>query len=388
MYCGVTMNSVDILKQLVSFDTVSSNTNLPMLDWIEGYLQQHGVSATRVPDENGTKASLYAVIGPGDISGYVLSGHTDVVPVAGQDWSSDPFTLETRGNKVFARGTCDMKGFLACVLSAVPAMIAARLATPLVIAFSYDEEVGCTGVRPMLEQMNHWNPKPRGCFVGEPTSMSVVVGHKEKLSKRVIVTGLTGHSSLAPDAVNALEYAARLVTAISDIGRRLANSGGRDELYDVQHTTAHVGRMISGTQLNIVPGHAEFDFEFRAVAADNPYELFAEIEELASRLQAEMRKVHPAASIEFLPYSEIAGLDTPADSEVAVLAKRLAGKNDHAKVAFSTEAGLFDTMAGVPTVVVGPGSIEQAHKADEFIEIEQLASCDKFIAALIAHCES
>ncbi len=388
MYGDFTMNTVDILKQLVAFDTVSSNTNLPMLDWIETYLQQHGVTAMRVPDETGTKASLFAVIGSENEPGYVLSGHTDVVPVAGQDWSSDPFSLDARGDKLFARGTCDMKGFLACVLAAVPRMVAARLATPLIIAFSYDEEVGCTGVRPMLQQMNHWNPKPRGCFVGEPTSMSVVVGHKEKLSKRAIVTGLTGHSSLAPDAVNALEYAARIVTAISDIGRRLATGGGRDELYDVPHTTAHVGRMISGTQLNIVPGEAEFDFEFRAVAADDPNELFAEIEVLADQLQDEMQKVHPGASIEFLPYSEIAGLDTPADSDVAVLAKRLAGKNDHSKVAFSTEAGLFDTMAGIPTVVVGPGSIEQAHKADEFIETAQLASCDKFIAALIAHCES
>ncbi len=382
------MNSVSILEHLVAFDTVSSKTNLPMLDWIEEYLSSHGVTAYRVPDESGIKASLYAQIGPPEKSGYVLSGHTDVVPVTGQDWSSDPFKLETREGKVFARGTCDMKGFLACVLAAVPDMVAANLDTPLVLAFSYDEEVGCTGVRPMLAQMKNWSVRPKGCFVGEPTSMSVVVGHKQKLSKRVLLKGLTGHSSLAPQAVNALEYAARMVTTISDIGRRLAEQGPRDELYDVPHTTAHVGRMVSGTQLNIVPGDAEFDFEFRAVAGDDPYQLFGEVEQVAASLLLEMQSVHADASIEFLPYSEIAGLDTAIDSEIAELAKRLAMKNSHAKVAFSTEAGLFDEIAGVPTVVVGPGSIEQAHKADEYIALDQLESCDRFIAALVQHCSS
>ena len=382
------MNSVSILEHLVAFDTVSSKTNLPMLDWIDEYLENHGVKAYRVPDESGAKASLYAQIGPQDKSGYVLSGHTDVVPVTGQDWSSDPFKLAARQDKVYARGTCDMKGFLACVLAAVPDMIAADLDTPLVLAFSYDEEVGCTGVRPMLAQMKDWNVLPKGCFVGEPTSMSVVVGHKEKLSKRVKVTGLTGHSSLAPQAVNALEYAARLVTTISDIGRRLAEQGPRDELYDLPHTTAHVGRMVAGTQLNIVPGEAVFDFEFRAVAGDDPFKLLEEVEQAADQLLVEMQSVHPGAAIDFLPYSEIAGLDTAVDSDIAVLAKRLAMKNSHAKVAFSTEAGLFDQIAGVPTVVVGPGSIEQAHKADEYVELGQLASCDKFIAALIHHCSA
>jgi len=365
------MNTLEILEELVAFDTVSSKTNLPMIEWIERYLESYGVSGTRVPDATGEKASLYAAIGPSDRQGFVLSGHTDVVPVEGQEWSSDPFKLRVDDGRAYARGACDMKGFLACILAAVPAMVNASLQTPLVLAFSYDEEVGCTGVRPMLEEMNEWNPKPKGCFVGEPTDMSVVVG-----------------SSLAPQAVNALEYAARLVTLISDIGKEKLKEGARDELYDVPHTTAHVGRFVAGTQLNIVPAAAEFDFEFRAVAADDPFKLLKRVEELAAELEQTMREIDPDCSIEFLPYSQIAGLDTSADAEIAVLAKRLAGRNDHSKVAFSTEAGLFDEMAGVPAVVVGPGSIEQAHKADEFVSLDQLKRCDGFLVKLIDHLAS
>ena len=382
------MDSISILEKLVAFDSVSSKSNLPIISWIEEYLSSLGVSSTRVPDESGDKASLYATIGPLDQPGYVLSGHTDVVPVEGQAWSSDPFALEIRDGLVFGRGTCDMKGFLACALSAVPAMQSVQLTTPLQLVFSYDEEVGCTGVRPLLREMSQWPVLPRGCIVGEPTSMNVVIGHKEKLSKRAVVTGFTGHSALAPQAVNAAEYAARLVTAISDIGRRLATSGPQDELYDVPHTTAHVGRFTSGTQLNIVPNHAEFDFEFRAVAADSTSELMAEVENVARELELQMQQVHKDSRIEFLPYSEIPGLDTAVENELVAMVKHIAGRNSHGKAAFSTEAGLFDQMAGVPTIVCGPGSIAQAHKADEYISTEQLNSCDEFLGALIQHCSA
>jgi len=382
------MDSISILEKLVAFDSVSSKSNLPIISWIEEYLASFGVPSTRVPNQTGDKASLYATIGPSDQSGYVLSGHTDVVPVEGQDWSSDPFMLELRDGLAFGRGTCDMKGFLACVLSALPAMQSARLKIPFILVFSYDEEVGCTGVRPLLAEMSQWPVLPRGCIVGEPTSMDVVIGHKEKLSKRVVVTGLTGHSALAPKAVNAAEYAARLVTAISDIGRRLATSGPRDDLYDVPHTTAHVGRFSAGTQLNIVPGHAEFDFEFRAVAADSTSALMAEVEDFARELEKQMQQIYKESRIEFLAYSEIPGLDTGAGDELVAMVKHIAGRNSHGKVAFSTEAGLFDQMAGVTTIVCGPGSIAEAHKADEYISIDQLNSCDKFLLALIDHCSA
>ena len=380
------MNTLDILETLIAFDTVSSKSNLDLIAWVEKYLVAHNVNSTRVTNETGDKASLYAIVGPADKPGYVLSGHTDVVPVAGQDWKTDPFQLHVEGGFAYGRGACDMKGFLACVLAAVPAMQNAKLETPLIIAFSYDEEVGCTGVRPLLSEMAQWPIQPLGCFVGEPTSMSVVVGHKEKLSKRVVVHGLTGHSALAPLAVNAAHYGARLVAFVSELAEKLKLQGCRDDLYDVAHSTAHVGRFVSGTQLNIVPAHAEFDFEFRTVAGDDITALFAEFESKAADLEAEMRSVYPQASIEIRPYSEIPGLDTPIDSDVVTLAKHLAGKNSHAKVAFSTEAGLFQQMAGVSTVVCGPGSIEQAHKADEYIAVEQLAACDHMLLDLVKHC--
>ena len=380
------MKSPEILARLIGFDTVSRNSNLDLLAWVEAYLADHGVTSRRIPDETGEKASLIATIGPEDVPGFVLSGHTDVVPVEGQDWSSDPFAAREDEGRVFGRGACDMKGYLACTLSAVPKMVAAGLARPIHLCFSYDEEVGCTGVRTMLHQIADWQVRPQGCFVGEPTNMQVVTGHKHKISKRVVVRGRAGHSSLAPHAVNAAEYAARLVVFISNIGRQLATSGARDELYDLPHTTAHVGRFSGGTQLNIVPNHAEFDFEFRAVAADDPVAMVEHVREEANRLEAEMRAVDPDTGIDFLPYSHVVGLDTEPEAAITALAKRLAGRNDHAKVAYTTEGGLYADIAGIPTVICGPGSIEQAHKADEFIALSELEKCDRFLEALIEHC--
>lgn len=382
------MQSVEILEELIAFDTVSRHSNLELVGWVESYLTGCGVLSRRIPDPTGEKASLIATIGPMDAPGFVLSGHTDVVPVDGQDWSSDPFEARVTEGRLYGRGACDMKGYLACVLAAVPQMASASLARPLHIAFSYDEEVGCTGVRPMLHEMADWQVRPAGCFVGEPTNMQVITGHKHKISRRVVVRGRTGHSSLAPHAVNAAEYAARLVTYVSDLGRRLAAEGARDDLYDLPHTTAHVGRMTGGTQLNIVPHHAEFDFEFRAVAEDDPVALVAEVRAEADRLEKEMQAVDPDTGIDFQPYSHIVGLDTAPEAEITVLAKKLAGRNDHGKVAYTTEGGLFADIAGIPTVVCGPGSIEQAHKADEYIELVELEKCDRFLAALIDHCRA
>ena len=382
------MKSPDILAKLIGFDTVSRNSNLHLVAWVEEYLAGHGVASRRIPDETGEKASLIATIGPGDVPGYVISGHTDVVPVDGQDWASDPFTARVADGLIYGRGSCDMKGYLACALAAVPDMVAAGLTRPIHLCFSYDEEVGCPGVRPMLHEMAEWDVKPAGCFVGEPTNMQVVTGHKHKISKRVVVRGRTGHSSLAPHAVNAAEYAARLVVFISDIGRRLAASGARDDLYDLPHTTAHVGRFTGGTQLNIVPHHAEFDFEFRAVAADDPVAMVEHVRAEADRLETEMQAVDPDTGIDFHPYSHVVGLDTEPEAPITALAKRLAGRNDHSKVAYTTEGGLYADIAGIPTVVCGPGSIEQAHKADEFIALSELEKCDRFLAALIDHCRA
>lgn len=380
--------TVGILAELVSFDTTSRNSNLPLIEWVEAYLRLHGVEATRTVDQTGLKASLFATIGPRDAAGYVLSGHTDVVPVDGQAWASDPFSLSVRDGKAYGRGAVDMKGFLACCLAAVPAMTKAGLLRPLHLAFSYDEEVGCVGVRPMLARLAAGDfgvAAPLAAFIGEPTGMKVVIGHKGKRSVRVAVRGSNAHSSLAPLYVNAVEFGALLVAFIRGQAERLMSEGARDSLYDITHSTAHVGVFRGGTALNIVPAAAEIMYEYRLIAQDDGDSLVEEAMAYAKTvLEPRMRATDPAAGIDFEVYTSFAGLDTPPEAPVVSLAKSLAGRNDHSKVAFGTEAGLFTAMAGVPSVVIGPGHIEPAHKADEYIELSELAKCNEFLARLVA----
>jgi acetylornithine deacetylase len=378
--------AIDVLAKLVAFDTTSRNSNLELIAWVESYLGQLGIQSTRVADADGRKSNLWATIGPVNAPGYVLSGHTDTVPVDDQNWSSDPFRLTERDGKLFARGTCDMKGFVACCLAAVPDMLARRLKHPLHLAFSYDEEVGCIGVRGMIARFQDMPVKPIACFVGEPTNMEVVIGHKSKRSFWVTVRGRTCHSSLAPQGVNAVEYAARLIVKIREISDRQRRQGPQDALYDVPFTTGHTGTVEGGIALNVVPDLCTFVYEFRAVKGDDPDVLAAEVETYAREvLEPEMRAVASEAGIEFASRPYQTGLDTDPGAEVAVLAKKLAGRNNHSKVAFGTEAGLFQA-GGVPSVVIGPGSIDQAHKADEFIEIAEIAKCGVFLDRLIEHC--
>jgi acetylornithine deacetylase len=381
--------TVDLLATLVAFDTTSRNSNLPLIDWAEAYLAGLGFASERIYDETGHKANLWATIGPADVPGFILSGHTDVVPVDGQSWTSDPFTLREEGGRLYGRGACDMKGFLACCLAAAARMRDANLVRPIHLALSYDEEVGCVGARGIVERLRAKPLKPEACFVGEPTGMGVVVGHKSKRSVRVTVRGLTCHSSLAPQGVNAVEYGAKLVAEISRIGQRLTASSPQDALYDVPVSTAHVGVLQGGTALNIVPDTCSILFEFRTVAGVDPDALVAEVERYAREvLEPRMKAVDPATGVDLDVYAGFPGLDTAPDAEVVTFAKALAGRNDHAKVAYGTEAGLFQHIAEVPTVVIGPGSIDQAHKADEWIETEQLAKCDAFIDRLIERCSA
>jgi len=383
------MTAEDILATLVAFDTTSHRTNLPLIDWVEGYLESHGVASARVPDETGEKANLIATIGPEGVPGIVLSGHVDVVPVAGQDWATDPFVATVVDDRIYGRGTTDMKGFCACILAAVPRMVAAPLAMPVHIVLSHDEEIGCIGVRGALRQIAEWPVRPRACIVGEPTGMQVVIGHKSKRSVRVTVRGRTGHSSLAPGFVNAVEYAARLTVFISDIGRDFAGSGAVDPLYDVGHSTAHVGMLRGGTQLNIVPDEAVFDFEFRTIGEDDADALVERVIAFARKtLEPAMQAVHADTGIDFETLSSVDGLDTAPEEDVVAFAKSLANRNDHAKVAFGTEGGLFRTMAGIPTVVVGPGDIGRAHKADEYIERAELAAGGAFVERLVDRCRT
>jgi acetylornithine deacetylase len=376
----------DILTALVGYDTTSRNSNLDLIAWVEGYLDRHGVAHERIYDETGKKSNLWAVIGPKEVRGYVLSGHTDVVPVDDQNWTDSPFKLTERDGRLYGRGSTDMKGYVACCLAAVPDMLKAPLKKPLHLAFSYDEEVGCWGVRRMIPKIAEGPARPIACFVGEPTEMDVVIGHKGKRSFKVMVHGRTCHSSLAPLGVNAVEYAARVIAKIRDISDRLAQSGTRDELYDVPFTTGHTGYLHGGTALNIVPDIATFEFEFRVLSSDKSDTLAKEVIDYAKNvLEPEMKRVAPEAGFVFEDRSEFAGLDTPAEAEVTLLAKQLTGQNSHRKVAYGTEGGLFQ-KAGIPTVVCGPGNIDQAHKADEFIAITELEKCGNFIDRLITHC--
>jgi len=378
--------TVEVLEALVGFDTTSRNSNLDLIGWVEAYLDRLGVAHERIPDRSGKKSNLWATIGRTDAPGYILSGHTDVVPVDGQSWASDPFRLTKRDGRLYGRGSTDMKGFVACCLAAVPDMLARPLGRPIHLAFSYDEEVGCIGVRDIIAQLENAPVKPAACFVGEPTCMQVVIGHKGKRSMQATVRGHTVHSSLAPLGVNAVEYAARIISKIRDIAERLEREGARDPLYDVPHSTGHTGFVHGGTALNIVPDMCNFEFEFRSIAADDPGVWVDEVVAYARDvLEPKMKAVAPAAGIELRERSAFPGLDTSPASEIVSLSKAWAGRNDHAKVAFGTEAGGY-SAAGILSVVVGPGSIDQAHKADEFVAVSELEKCGVFLDRLIDHC--
>lgn len=380
--------TIDMLARLVSFDTTSRNANLPLIEHVEAYLDGLGVAYERVSGAHDDKVNLFATIGPADRPGIVLSGHTDVVPVDGQVWTTDPFTLARRDGKLFGRGATDMKGFVAVCLALAPEMQAADLKIPIHLALSYDEEVGCLGVRELLEVLKGRAVKPLGCVVGEPTSMQVVVAHKSKRAFTVTFRGLGGHSARTTAAVNAVEHAAKLVTGISAIGARWEASGARDELFDVPHSTAHVGVFQGGTAINIVPDEAKLEFEFRVLPDEDPDVPLAELRAMAAEIESAMRARFDGASVEIALKSEIPGLSTAPEAAIVTLTKNLAGRNDHAKVAYGTEAGLFVEMAGIPTVVCGPGSIGEAHKPDEFVTEAQLAACETFVRRLIAHCSA
>lgn len=376
------MNTLDILDRLIAFDTTSRNPNRALIDWIATLLRDAGAQVTLLPDDTGGKANLYATIGPRDRAGVCLSGHTDVVPVDGQDWTHPPFALTRADGNLYGRGTCDMKGFVASALSA--ALRAPALKTPLHLAFSYDEEIGCIGVRSLIDMLAAAPVRPALCIVGEPTSMQVATGHKGKMAARVTCHGVEGHSALAPFATNAIYMATDLVNEIRAIQARLAESGARDGDYDVAYTTLHVGTINAGTALNIVPNRAEFLFEIRSIAQDDPDALLAEIQSAAARIVKATGAAE--AAIEITPTANTyPGLATPPDAEVVSFVKSLAGSpNATIKVAFGTEAGLFSDVAGIPCAVCGPGSMAQGHKPDEYVSEAQLAQCDAMMDRLLA----
>lgn len=376
--------TLSILETLIGFDTTSRNSNLELMAWIEGYLRDLGVEPILVHNEEGTKANLYATLGPTDRPGVMLSGHTDVVPIDGQDWSTDPFELLDQGDRLLGRGTCDMKGFIAVCLAYAPAFQKNARTMPIHFAFSYDEEVGCIGVHRLIEKLQGMPIRPAMCVVGEPSSMQVVTGHKGKRSYRATFTGTEAHSSLAPLAVNAVEQAARFVCRLREIAERFRREGPFDEMFDVPYTTVHTGVMSGGAALNIVPQSCEIEFEFRNLSGHDGDAIIAEIEAYArEHLEPEMKAIAEHTGVEIIEENNAPGLDTGADEDVVTFVKSLAGRNDHTKVAYATEAGLFQHRLDIPTVVCGPGSIEQAHKPNEFITHAQLELCELFMDRLL-----
>lgn len=375
--------SIDMIRRLVAFDTTSRNSNLELIDFVRDYLDGFGIASRLVHDDTGTKANLYATLGPEDVGGIALSGHTDVVPVDGQHWSSDPWTVAERDGRLYGRGTCDMKGFLAVALALVPEFLSRGLKTPVHLVLSHDEEVGCIGIRSLIDVLSAMPVRPRACIVGEPTEMKVMVAHKGKMSMRCHVHGHECHSSLAPAGVNAIEYAAEVIAYLRAMARRKAEQGPFDPAYDVPHTTIHTGVVHGGTALNIVPKDCYFDFEIRHIAEDDPAALIGEVQRFAEEtLKPQMTATAPGAGFTWKELSRIPGLATREDEEIVALAKALSGSNSTGKVAFATEAGLFQEV-GIPTIICGPGSIEQAHKPDEFVSLDQIAQCVAFMRRLM-----
>ncbi|MBL6928484.1 MAG: acetylornithine deacetylase [Rhodospirillales bacterium] len=379
--------TVELIRKLVAFDTVSRNSNLELIEFIRSYLVANGVESQIIPSADGRKANLFATIGPRDRGGVMLSGHTDVVPVDSAEWSSDPFRVEERDQKLFGRGTADMKGFVAVALAQVPHFLSVDLKTPIHLAFSFDEEIGCLGVRPMIEAIKDLDVQPALCVVGEPTNMQVMTGHKGNVSTRVHVRGLECHSSRAPMGVNAVEYAAELITFIKGVARRLAAQGARDTAYDIPFTTAHVGKIDGGTALNVVPRDCRFEFEFRFLPADDPQSLLGEVKDYAREtLEPLMKAVDPDTGFEWEEKFSFPGLDTAPDAPVVSLVTALCGNEKTGRVAYGTEGGLFFDLAGIPSVICGPGDIDQAHKPNEFITLEQVSKCEDFMRRLADIC--
>ena len=378
-------SSIDMITKLVGFDTTSRDSNLALIDWVEAYLADFGIPSERSWDAERRKANLFATIGREDKPGIVLSGHTDVVPVDGQAWTSDPFTLTQKDGKLIGRGASDMKGFLGVVLAKTPDFVRRQPKTPIHLAFTYDEEVGCLGIHTLLAALAKRPVKPRACVVGEPTLMKPVIGHKGKQSVRCHVHGLECHSALAHQGVNAVEAAAEVVAYLKGMARRFRDQGPFDPDYSPPYTTVHTGKIHGGTALNIVPKDCSFDFEFRHLPSEDPDVLFAEVQRFATeKLLPEMRAISAAAGFEFESLSAMAGLDMHSEDDMTRLVMQLSGANGIGKVSFGTEGGAYQNF-GIPTIVCGPGSIEQAHKPDEWIEIEQLVAAERFMDRLLDH---
>ena len=374
--------TIDLLAELVGFETVSTASNLDLVDHVAGYLDHHGVKALLSKDEGDEKANLFATIGPEVDGGIVLSGHTDVVPTTGQDWATPPFEMVRRNGKLFGRGTADMKGFIACSLAAVPEFAASELRRPLHLAFTFDEEIGSRGAPILLGQLQEQPFWPAISIVGEPTEMEIVSGHKGGFEMTTTVRGWEAHASDPRNGVNAIEYAARIIAFLQEIGQELEDDADLYSPFDPPWSTISVGRIEGGTARNVVAGECTFDWELRPLPGVDGNVVIDRIRAFIAReLLPEMRARLPSAEIDTQVFASLPGLERGPNMKAIALVRRLTGLNSDHVVPFGSDAGHFQE-AGIPTVLFGPGSIEQAHKPDEFIAISQIEACLGFLDRL------
>ena len=372
-----------LIERLIGFDTTSRDSNLGLIEWTRDYLKGFGIQSRLTYDAGGNKANLFATVEKGNKPGIVLSGHTAVVPVDGQDWSSDPFKAIVKNEKIYGRGACDMKSYLAVILAMAPRFAAADLKAPIHFALSYDEEVGCIGARGLLEDLARNGIRPAGAIIGEPTGMQPVIAHKGKRAYKCCVRGKEVHSALTPQGVNAIEYAAKIITYIRHMAERMQACEPRDYGFDVPFTTLQTGVIAGGTAGNIVPRECIFQFEFRYLPGADPDALEREIKDYAERvILPEMQRTDPDTGISIETKAANPGLSTGETDEITRLAQALSRNASTAKVAYLTEGGLFQ-QAGIPAIICGPGSIEQAHKPDEYVTLAQVALCESFMERLL-----
>tara|TARA_R110002051_G_scaffold89948_1_gene158486 strand:- start:990 stop:2210 length:1221 start_codon:yes stop_codon:yes gene_type:complete len=396
------LNSIDWLTRLIAFDTVSRHSNLALIEDVQRYCEQLGLTVDLTFNDAKNKANLFVTVAAGGNAnnsannsanivnhGLVLSGHTDVVPVDGQEWTSEPFTATIRGDKLYGRGACDMKGFIACALTLLPKAVklsnAGQLRRPLHLALSFDEEVGCLGAPLILADLKARGIIPDYCIVGEPTNMTMVVAHKGIAVYRCRVHGKSAHSSLTATGVNAISYASRLIGYVDSLAEELSHRDDNDALFDVPYSTLSVGTIQGGTATNIVPNLCEFTFDYRNLPHMTQDDILAPIQAKVAELSAQMQARAADTGIELMQEESVPAMTDDESSELQALIAALTGDSKRHKVAYATEGGQF-TNSGIPTIICGPGSIEQAHKADEYVELIEIEHCDSFLQRLLESC--
>jgi acetylornithine deacetylase len=375
-------HALELARTLVRMNTVSRNSNLELIHFIRDALAREGVKSTLTFDDERKKANLFATVGEGKPAGVIVSGHTDTVPWDGQDWSLDPLGAEVKEGRLYGRGSADMKSFIGLAVAQVPAYLAADLPFAVHLAFSYDEEVGAFGAERLIADLRQRGVRPLACVVGEPTGMIPALAHKGVYRWRCCVTGHAAHSSLTPQSVNAIETAARMVGKLTDMSQRFRDEEPRYAGFDVPYTTGSVGLIQGGIAENIVPADCGFSYEFRNLPGTDAEVMQREVLAYAATLEPAMRAVAPETGIRFETICAVPAFLARDDDPAVQLARRLVGSDETTLVAFGTEAGLFQ-KAGIPTVVCGPGHIAQAHQADEYVALEQLAACERFLQALM-----